>query len=141
MTTRSTSPMADRQGNGGCLGNVAALLAQMTTRRREMPKFLIKGKYSANAMKGLQKEKAASRQKVVEAACAAVGGKLDALYFALGDDDLFLIVDLPSHVHAASLCVTFGASGVGSTSTVPLLTVAEMDQALGETINYRAPGA
>jgi uncharacterized protein with GYD domain len=105
-----------------------------------MPKFLIKGKYSVDAMKGLQKEKATSRQKAVEAACAAIGGELDALYFARGDDDLFLIVDLPSHIQAASLCVTFGASGVGSTSTVPLLTVAEMDQALGGTINYRPPG-
>jgi uncharacterized protein with GYD domain len=105
-----------------------------------MPKFLIKVNYTAEGMKGLQKEKASGREKAVAAACNAAGGKLDALYYALGDDDAFVVVDLPSHLHVASLCVAVGASGTVSTRTVPLLTVAEMDEALGEATNYRPPG-
>ena len=33
-----------------------------------------------------------------------------------------------------------GASGLMTVRTVPLLSVAEMDQALGETTSYRPPG-
>jgi uncharacterized protein with GYD domain len=105
-----------------------------------MPKFLIKGSYTAAGLKGLQKDKASGREKSIAAACKALGGKLDALYYALGDDDVFAVVDVPSHVHMSSLCVAVGASGMVSTRTVPLLTVAEMDKALGEGTKYRPPG-
>ena len=105
-----------------------------------MPKFLIKGNYTADGLKGLQKDKASGREKVAAAACEALGGKLDGYYYALGDDDLFVLVDLPSHVQVASLCVTVGASGMFSARSVPLLTVAEMDQALSQGTNYRPPG-
>ena len=101
-----------------------------------MPKFLIKGSYTAEGLKGLQKDKASGREKAISAACSALGGKLDAIYYALGDDDVFVVVDLPSHVQVSSLCVTAGASGMVSTRTVPLLTVAEMDQALDGSVNY-----
>ncbi len=105
-----------------------------------MPKFLIKGSYTAAGLKGLQKDKASGREKSIAAACKALGGKLDALYYALGDDDVFAVVDMPSHVHMSSLCDAVGASGMVSTRTVPLLTVAEMDKALGEGTKYRPPG-
>jgi uncharacterized protein with GYD domain len=49
--------------------------------------------------------------------------------FTLGDDDVFAIVDLPSHVHAASLAAAASASGLVEARTVSLLTVAEMDKA------------
>jgi uncharacterized protein with GYD domain len=59
-----------------------------------MPKFLIKATYTPEGMKGLRKDKASGREKAVAAACAAVGGKLDATYYALGDDDAFFVCDL-----------------------------------------------
>jgi len=105
-----------------------------------MPKFLIKGSYTAEGLKGLQKDKASGREKSIAAACKSLGGKLDALYYALGDDDVLAVVDMPSHVHISSLCVAVGASGMASTRTAPLLTVAEMDKALGEGTKYRPPG-
>jgi uncharacterized protein with GYD domain len=107
-----------------------------------MPKFLIKGTYNADGLKGLRKDKASGREKALVAACGAYGGKLDILYYALGDDDVFGIVDLSSHVHAASLAIAIAASGMfTSVKTVALLTVAEMDQALGEDTKYRPPGS
>ena len=105
-----------------------------------MPKFLISARYTAEGLKGLKKDKASGREKAIAAACKAAGGKLDAMYYALGKDDVFVIADLPSHVHAASLCIAVGASGMASTHTVPLMTIAEMDKALGEDMKYRAPG-
>jgi len=105
-----------------------------------MPKFLIKGSYTAEGLKGLKKDKASGREKAIAAACKGLGGKVDAVYYALGDDDVFVVVDMPSHVQVSSLCVAVGASGMVSTRTVPLLTVAEMDKALGEGAKYRPPG-
>jgi uncharacterized protein with GYD domain len=106
----------------------------------KMPKFLVKGNYTTEGFRGLQKDKASGREKVIAAACAALGGKLEGYYFALGDDDLFALVDLPSHLQVASICVAVGAGGMFKTCSVPLLTVAEMDQALGQDSQYRPPG-
>ena len=106
-----------------------------------MPKFLIKGSYTAEGTKGLKKDKASGREKAISAAVKALGGKLDGVWYALGDVDIYAVIDVPSHVHAAALGATVGASGQATVSTTALLTVAEMDQALSETVTYRAPGA
>lgn len=105
-----------------------------------MPKFMIKGSYSPEGMKGLQKDKASGRKKAVAAACEGLGGKLEAIWYALGDDDVFVVVDLPGHVEMAALAVAVGTAGMVSTRTVPLLTVAEMDKAIGDRAKYRPPG-
>lgn len=105
-----------------------------------MPKFLVKGSYTAEGMKGLQKDKASGREKAITAACKALGGKMDGIWYALGDADVFVVVDLPDHVAMVSLAVAVGATGLVSTRTVPLLTVAEMDKALGGGTKYRPPG-
>src|ERR1700761_159993 len=75
-----------------------------------MPKFMVKGRYTPEGVKGLRKDKASGREKALAAACEALGGKLDAMYFALGEDDSFAIVDLPSLTHVASLGVAIGSS-------------------------------
>ena len=65
---------------------------------------------------------------------------LTASGMPLGDHDLYGVVDLPSHVHVVALCANVVASGMATTSTTALLTVAEMDHALSEQVAYRAPG-
>ncbi len=106
-----------------------------------MPIFLFNVSYTAEGLEGLQKEKASGRQKAFTAACESRGGKFVALYYALGEDDVYAIADLPSHVHAASLAAAVGATGMyRGVKTVALLTVPEMDQALGDDTKYRPPG-
>ena len=51
-----------------------------------MAKFLIQVAYTAEGLKVLMKDKAAGRTAAVKKAVASVGGKLDALYWALGED-------------------------------------------------------
>lgn len=107
-----------------------------------MPKFMVKARYNAEGLKGLKKDKASGREKAVAAACAKIGGKLDALYYALGEEDAYVILDLPSHVAAAQIAIAVGGSGMfSSVTTVPLLTIAEADEALGADHSaYRPPG-
>ena len=106
-----------------------------------MPKYLISGSYSADGLTGLRdKASESDRRQAATAAVSAVGGKVECVYFALGEDDAYLIVDLPDNASAAALAITASATGLVRTRCTPLLTVEEVDQALGKTVNYRAPG-
>jgi uncharacterized protein with GYD domain len=105
-----------------------------------MPKFLVKARYTAAGLRGLQQDKGSGREQAVAAACASVGGKLDAIYFALGDHDVFVIADLPDTIAAARISAAVGATGLIESTTVPLLTVAEADKAFSGTVSFRPPG-
>ncbi len=105
-----------------------------------MPKYLIQGSYTAEGLKGLAKDKASGRKSAVQASLKNMKCKLESMYFALGSDDVVLIVDAPDNIAAAALSITVGASGFVRIRTTPLLTVDEVDQALAVPTKYRAPG-
>jgi len=105
-----------------------------------MAKFLIKANYTAEGLKGLQKDKASGRRAAVASACESLGGKLDALYVSLGGHDVVAIVDLPNTQAVVALSVAASASGLVRTKTTALLTVEEADQALGKSVSYKPPG-
>jgi uncharacterized protein with GYD domain len=104
-----------------------------------MPKFLFKIRYSQEGLKGTLAEGFVKREEYLRELSSRMGVTLEALYWALGDDDAYLIFDGPSaNVIAGSLAATVG--GVGKVSTVALLTAAEMDEAAAKLPDYRAPG-
>jgi uncharacterized protein with GYD domain len=113
---------------------------QQDRRGNAMPKYMIQASYTAEGLKGLQKDKASGRRAAVSKAAEALGGKLEALYDAFGEDDAVAILDLPDNVSASALSLAVSASGLVRTKTTPLLTVEETDQALQKSANYRAPG-
>ena len=105
-----------------------------------MPKYLISASYSAEGLRGLQRDKASGRRQAVTAAVEGLGGKVECVYFALGEDDVYVIVDLPDHVTAAAMGIAGSATGLVRTRTTALMTVEEVDRALEKSVNYRAPG-
>jgi uncharacterized protein with GYD domain len=105
-----------------------------------MSKYLISGSYTAEGLRGLQRDKASGRRQALTAAIEGVGGKLECVYFALGQDDAYIIADLPDNVAAAALGIAVSATGLARTRTTALMTIEEVDQALAKTVNYRAPG-
>ena len=106
-----------------------------------MPKYLVQASYTAEGLKGLRKDKASGRKTAVTEAMEALGGKLESLYFAFGEHDAIVIVDLPDNISAARFAIAVGGSGLVRTRTTPLLTIEEADEALGAAdIAYRAPG-
>lgn len=105
-----------------------------------MPKYLVAATYTADGLKGLMKDKASGRKAAVSQALKSLGGKLEAMYFALGEEDAFVICDLPDNVAAAAVGLATSASGAVRTRTVPLLTVEEIDKALATEVEYKAPG-
>lgn len=106
-----------------------------------MPKYLVQASYTAEGVQGLQKDKASGRKAVVEKALQAVGGKLEAMYFAFGEVDVFILCDVPDNVSAAALSLAVSGKGLIRTKTLPLLTVEEIDQALSRKVVYTPPGA
>lgn len=105
-----------------------------------MPKYLVEATYAAEGAKGLLKSSGTARRKVVEETTAEVGGKLEAFYFAFGERDAIIIVDVPSNAAAAALSMAVNATGALRSKTTPLLTAEEIDTAINEHVVYRAPG-
>jgi uncharacterized protein with GYD domain len=106
-----------------------------------MPKYMLQATYTGEGLKGLMNDTATGRRAAVKASVEAAGGKLEAMYYCFGKDDVVIIMDLPDNVTAASLAATTGASGMVRTRTTSLLTVEEMDKALAQKVAYKAPGS
>jgi uncharacterized protein with GYD domain len=105
-----------------------------------VPKFLVKASYTLEGVKGLRSSGGSGRRDAVAQSAESVGGTLEGFYFAFGDTDAYVIVDLPDNEAAAALALTVNASGGATTSTVPLLTPEEVDAAAQRSVSYRAPG-
>ncbi|MGX1851309.1 GYD domain-containing protein [Streptomyces sp. NBC_01456] len=105
-----------------------------------MPKFLIQATYTSEGTKGLLKGGGSARRAAVDEVVTALGGKVEAMYFAFGENDTVIIVDLPDPVSMAAISLTVKASGALHTRATPLLTVEEIDEAARRQVPFRAPG-
>ena len=106
-----------------------------------MVKFLWHGSYSERGAKALAEEGGTKRRAGVEQAVTAMGGTLEAMYFAFGDDDYYAIVDLPDNVSGAAVSLATALAGAVRLKTVVLLTPEDLDEAASRAHEYRGPGA
>ena len=86
-----------------------------------MAKFLMLGKYSTEALKGISAERTKAAVKTVEQA----GGKLNSVYALLGGYDLAIVAEFPGNGEAIEALTKL--TGVGFT-TLPALAVEEFDR-------------
>ena len=105
-----------------------------------MPKFLLKASYNTDGTKGLLKDGGSNRKALVQKLIKGLGGKVEAFYYAFGETDVFVIVDLPDNVTAAAYGLVVNAVGAVRISTTPLLTPEEVDEACKKTVPYTPPG-
>ena len=95
-----------------------------------MSKYLIKASYSSEGIKGVMAKGGNARKDAIEKLSAGVGGSLESFYFAFGSDDIYAIVDAPSHEAMAAVAGTVTSTGVLSNyETVVLLTAEQIDEA------------
>lgn len=109
-----------------------------------MPIFIVQGRYSRDAIKGML-AKPEDRAQSVARLAEAVGGKMLAYYVTFGADDFHVTFELPKASDAAALALTVAASGgVTDTRTTLAMTTAEAKEAFTAAGNlggaYRAPG-
>ncbi len=102
-----------------------------------MVKYLINATYTAEGLRALKKESPLNRMWAVKDAVASVGGKLEAMYWALGEDEAILILDLPNAETAAALSMQVGAAGLVRTKTTRLIALRDMEKGLAQVVDYR----
>lgn len=106
-----------------------------------MPKYLVEAKYTHEGLQGLLKDGGTGRRKAVEELCTSLHGHLDSIHYAFGDTDAYVIIDMPDDEAVAAAMLRVTASGSVTTKTTKLLTVEQVDEAIGRELAYRAPGA
>jgi uncharacterized protein with GYD domain len=107
----------------------------------EMARFLIEATYTVDGLRGLLKEGGSGRVGAVRRLAESVGGRVESFDFGFGEYDAYVLCELPDNTSAAAVAVAVGASGAAAVRTVALLTPAEIDQAIKQAADYRAPGA
>ncbi|MGI5159192.1 GYD domain-containing protein [Microbispora sp. CA-102843] len=106
-----------------------------------MPKYLIQATYTAEGLKGVLREGGTARRQVVDRIAESLGGRVEQMYFAFGETDVYVVADLPGNAACAAWGFTASASGGLRTKTVVLLTPEEIDEATKQQVQYQAPGA
>lgn len=104
-----------------------------------MPKYLWVS-YAKTGVRGVAREDASSRRDAVKHASESLGGKLDAVYLAFGEADLYVIGELPDNESAAALSLAANVSEGLSAETVVLMTPEEFDAATSKNMSFRPPG-
>jgi uncharacterized protein with GYD domain len=105
-----------------------------------MAKYLVKASYSAEGTRGLLKDGGSGRHEAVEGLINSLGGTLESFYYAFGDEDLYWICDMPGHAELVAMSLAINAARGARVSTVPLLSLDEVDSAIHKATIYRPPG-
>jgi uncharacterized protein with GYD domain len=104
-----------------------------------MGKFLVTASYPAEGAKGVLEKGGTARQAAIEAMVEGVGGRVESFYFAFGEDDVYLVLDLPDNAAAAAVTLRVNAAGRARAKTVVLLTPEEIDAAAQQQVDYAPP--
>ena len=106
-----------------------------------MPKFMVKASYTTEGVRGLLKEGGTGRRAAVQKFIEGLGGKVEAFYYAFGEADAYVIVDVPDAASGIALSLAVNATGAVRVSTIPLILPEDIDVASKKSVTYRAPGA
>ena len=105
-----------------------------------MPKYLFQASYTTAGLEGLRKDGGTGRVAAVEKLAAGMGGRVESFYFAFGEADAYVVVDLPDQAAAGAVSLAVNQSGLVTLKTTVLLTPEEVDEAVHRTVDYVPPG-
>lgn len=106
-----------------------------------MPRYMFRANYTLEGLQGLMNEGGTGRRKAVETLASSLGGQLVSLDYAFGEDDVYVICELPDDEAAAAASLRIGASGAVTVHTIKLLSPEQIDSAIDRELEYRKPGA
>ena len=101
---------------------------------------MIVASYTAEGEQGLLSKGGSARRESVTAMVEKMGGTVETFDFAFGDDDVFVVAELPDNVTVAAIGLAVGASGLTTLRTIVLLTPEEIDAAAAKHAEYHGPG-
>ena len=105
-----------------------------------MANYLIQASYTSETWRAMIKKPLNRFETVVKPAVEKLGGKVVQGWFAFGEYDAILIVEMPDNLSAAAIALAFAAGGATKgIKTTPLLTPEEAVEALkkASTSGYR----
>jgi len=105
-----------------------------------MSKYLFYGSYTPEGYRGLIEEGGSKRIEAAKRSLGSVGGSLEAFYFSFGENDFYIIVDLPDNVTTTAVTLAGNVSGTFRIHGVELLAAEELDAAAGKSVDFRPPG-
>ena len=106
-----------------------------------MAKFLVRASYTDEGAKGVQRAGGTSRRDAVAKMAEGLGGSLESFYFAFGETDAYVVLDLPDNRSAAAASIAVNAAGGATSEVVVLLTPEDIDAAAKLSVDYRPPGS
>ncbi|MEV1287788.1 GYD domain-containing protein [Micromonospora sp. NPDC049679] len=106
-----------------------------------MARFLIKASYTQDGLKGLLKEGGTARRDAAAKVVGSLGGKLESFYFSLGEEDLYLVCELPDVKAVMALTIHVNADGGSIANSVELLSCEEIDAVVKQKIDFAGPGS
>jgi len=122
------------RGSSGLAGDLAIHKEDL------MPHYLSQVSYTPEAWARL----VANPQDRIEAVRGPIeklGGRIHNAFFAFGEYDVVVIIEMPDNVSAAAIAIAFAAGGsVKNEKTTPLMTTAEALEAIKKagTTGYRS---
>jgi uncharacterized protein with GYD domain len=107
-----------------------------------MPVYMIQAAYTGEAWSRLV-QRPENRMDALRPVVEKLGGQLLAWYYAFGDYDVVVLVDLPGNVNAAAASMAVAAGGaVKAFKTTPLISPDDGFDAMlmAQGAGYRPPG-
>ena len=107
-----------------------------------MARYLFQASYTPEAW-AAQVKNPQNRVEAVRPVVESLGGKFESVYYAFGEYDVVVILDMPDNVSAAALSLALNAGGaLKATKTTPLMAVEEGMEAMRKAggVSYRPPG-
>lgn len=105
-----------------------------------MAKYMVHANYVGKGITGLMKEGGSGRREAVRKLIESVGGKLEGIWYAFGESDVYVVADLPDNQAAMAVSLITNGSGAVTVRTSVLMTPEEVDEAVKRTPAYRPPG-
>lgn len=106
-----------------------------------MGKYLVKARYTVEGAKGVESGGGTSRRDAVAKMAEGLGGSVESFYFAFGETDAYVVLDLPDDRTAAAASMAVNAAGGATSEVVVLLTPEDIDAAAKVSVEYRPPGS
>jgi uncharacterized protein with GYD domain len=95
-----------------------------------MPHYLCQLSYTSEGWAALLR-KPVNRVEAVRPAVEKLGGKIEGAWFAFGESDLIVLLDMPDNICAASFAIAAAGGGtVKSYKTTPLMSIDDGIEAL-----------
>src|SRR5487761_921634 len=99
-----------------------------------MPKYLLEVSYTLDGIRGVKSKGGSARRSAADDAIRSAGGKLESMYFAFGDTDVYAVAELPDNTAAAAVALAITAGGGAKVKTVVLASPEEIDAAAAQEI-------